>query len=63
MAIKKDMKAWAIKIRGRNFYQNIDGVPFLFATKKVASSVASRVETIGGTLAEPIRVKVRVEEI
>jgi hypothetical protein len=61
--MKKDVKAWAIKLRGRNFYQNHDGVPFLFTTKRSASSVALRVETIGGTLAEPIRVRVRIEEI
>lgn len=61
--MKKDIKAWAIKLRGRNFYQNIDGVPFLFATKKGASSVALRLETIGGTLATSIRVKVRIEEV
>ena len=61
--MKKDIKMWAIKLRGRNFYQNHDGVPFLFATKRSASSVALRVEAIGGTLAEPIRIRVRIEEI
>jgi hypothetical protein len=32
--MKKDIKGWAIKLRGRNFYQNHDGVPFLFKTKR-----------------------------
>jgi len=61
--MKKDIKAWAIKLRGRNFYQNNDGVPYLFETKKAASSVAARVEAIGDTLAEAVRVRVRIEEI
>ena len=61
--MKKDFKTWAIKLRGRNFYQNHDGVPYLFPTKRTASSAALRVGTLGNTLAAPIRVRVRIEEI
>lgn len=61
--MKKDSKAWAIKLRGRSFYQNLDGMPFLYFTKSAASSIAMRVHAIGGTKAEPIRVRIRVEEI
>lgn len=61
--MKKDAKAWAIKLRGRSFYQNHDGVPFLFPTKRNASSAALRVGILEGTTAQPIRVRVRIEEI
>ena len=63
MAIKKDIKAWAIKLKGRSFYQNIDSVPFLFSTKTGALSVAMRISSMDSILAVPIRVKVRIEEI
>lgn len=63
MAIKKEMKAWAIKLRGRSFYQNNDGLPFLFESKRGATFVALKVQEIGGTLAAPIRVKIKVEEV
>lgn len=62
MAVKKDTKAWAIKLRGRSFRSH-NGVPFLYMTKVEASAVAMRVASAGGTTAEPIRVRVRIEEI
>ena len=61
--MKKDSKAWAIKLRGRSFYQNVDGVPFLFATKRGALSVALRIKAAEDMLTAPTRVKVRIEEI
>lgn len=60
--MKKDIKTWAIKLRGRSFYQNQDGIPFFFSTKSAASIIALRVEKIDGTKAEPVRIKMRVEE-
>ena len=63
MAIKKEMKAWAIKLRGRSFYQNLDGMPFVYHTKSAASIIALRVRSINSTPAEPIRVKIKVEEV
>lgn len=60
---KKDMKAWAIKLRGRSFYQNMDGMPFMYFTKSGASTIAMRVRNVNGTPAEPVRVRVRIEEI
>ena len=63
MAIKKEMKAWAIKLRGRSFYQSLDGVPFFYMTKRDVSIIAMRAEKIQGTPAEPVRVKIKVEEV
>ena len=63
MAIKKEMKAWAIKLRGRSFLQSLDGVPFFYNNKSWASTVAMRVHEIQGTKAEPVRVKIKVEEV
>lgn len=60
--MKKDTKAWAVKLRGRSF-RSLNGVPFLYTTKAQASLVAIRVESVSGTTAEPIRVRVRIEEI
>lgn len=61
--MKKDLKAWAIKLRGRSFYQTADGMPIMYFSKSEASLIAMRVRAIGGTKAEPIRVRVRIEEI
>jgi hypothetical protein len=60
--VKKDTKAWAIKLRGRNFRSH-NGMPFLYMTKVDASAVATRVEKTSGVTAQPIRVRVRIEEI
>ena len=60
--MKKDTKAWAVKLRGRSF-RSLNGVPFLYTTKAQASLVAMRVGQVDGIKAEPIRVRVRIEEI
>jgi hypothetical protein len=62
MAVKKDTKAWAIKLRGRNFRSH-NGVPLLYMTRVDASAVAMRVGQADGIKAEPVRVRVRIEEI
>lgn len=61
--MKKDAKAWAIKLRGRSFYLSSTGAPWTFATKIEAEHFAQNVTRHYGTKAEPIRVRVRVEEI
>ena len=61
--MKKDIKAWAIKIRSRNFYQNVDGNPFIFSTRTNASAVAMRLQNVSDIKAEPVRVRVHIEEI
>jgi hypothetical protein len=60
--MKKDVKAWAVKLRGRSF-RGLNGVPFLYMKKADASIIAMRVERVSGTTAQPIRVRVRIEEI
>jgi hypothetical protein len=61
--MKKDIMAWAIKLRGRSFYQGTDGNPFLYKTLPAASVVALRIEDWQSIKAQPIRVRVRIEEI
>ena len=61
--MKKDTKAWAIKLRGRSFYQNTDRQPFLYTTKSAALNVAMRIQHWESIKAEPTRVRVRIEEI
>jgi len=61
--MKKDIKAWAIKIAGRSFYNNNDGHPYLFRTRTIAPSASMRVGVLGDIKAEPVRVRVRIEEI
>ena len=61
--MKKDMKVWAIKLRGRNFYLSSTGSPWTFMTKKEAESFAQNVARHYGVTAQPIRVRVRIEEI
>ena len=63
MAIKKDTKAWAIKLRGRSFYLSSTGAPWTFATKIEADHFAKNAARYYGTLAVPVRVRVRIEEI
>lgn len=60
--MKKDIRTWAIKIRNRSFYQNVDGTPFLYSTRSAAMNVAMRIQTWESIEAKPVRVKVRIEE-
>ena len=60
--MKKDIKAWAIKLRGRSF-RSLNGVPIIYMKKTEASIVAMRVAKANGLTAEPIRVRARIEEI
>lgn len=61
--MKKETKAWAIKLRGRSFYLSSTGAPWTFATKIEANHFAQNAARHYGTLAVPTRVKVRIEEI
>ena len=61
--MKKDIKAWAIKLRGRSFYLSSTGAPWTFATRKEAEHFAQSVAHRYGTLAVPVRVRVRIEEV
>jgi hypothetical protein len=68
--MKKDMKVWAIKLRGRSFYKDSYDVPYLYPTRIAAvmetEKIADRknrnpMNTSPST--EVVRVRLRVEEI
>jgi hypothetical protein len=68
--MKKEIKAWAIKARGRSFYQDTYGIPFLYPTRHLAMEQADRIADRKNRnpmnrspSTEVVRVKVRVEEI
>ena len=68
--MKKDLKAWAIKLRGRSLYQDSYNIPYLYPTRLDAVEEALKIadwknrnpmNTSPST--EIVRVKVRVEVI
>lgn len=68
--MKKDLRVWAIKLRGRSFapistFSSSDcgevGV-CLFGTLQEAIVASDAINEVG-ILAKPVRVKVRIEEI
>jgi hypothetical protein len=61
--MKKDIKAWAIKLRGRNFYSNNDGHPHIYKTRASALIRSQAFEFFEDVKAEAVRVRVRIEEI
>jgi hypothetical protein len=61
--MKKDIKAWAIKLRGRNFYSNNIGLPHIYKTRESALTGCKQLEFFDVVKAEPIRVRVRIEEV
>jgi hypothetical protein len=61
--MKKDTKAWAIKIRGRSFYKISTGGAVTLSTKQEAVIYAESITRTTGVKAEAIRVRVRIEEI
>jgi hypothetical protein len=68
--MKKDMKVWAIKLRGRSFYKDSYGVPYLYPTQSGAKRVANSIAHWGdknpmntSPSTEAVRVRVRIEEI
>ena len=63
MAIKKNMKAWAVKLRGQHFWLDANGNPWCFPTKKWAELQAKAIEERDQIAAQPTRVRVRIEEI
>jgi len=61
--MKKDIKAWAIKLRGRSFYSNNIGNPHIYKTQASALIRSQAFEFFEEVKAEPVRVRVRIEEI
>jgi hypothetical protein len=68
--MKKDMKVWAIKLRGRSFYKDSYDIPFVYPTRIAAvmetEKIADRknrnpMNTSPST--EVVRVRLRIEEI
>ena len=60
--MKRDTKAWAIKLRGRSLLPDVLGHTQLFRTLIVAQAFAHKVRNQHGIKAEAVRVKVRIEE-
>jgi hypothetical protein len=67
--MKKDMKVWAIKLRGRSFYKDSYGVPYLYPTRlgAVQDTLAiadwkNRNPMNRSPSTEVVRVRVRIEE-
>ena len=61
--MKKDIKAWAIKLRGRSFFLDLDGTPYMRKTRSDAEIRANYIRLHEAIKAEPVRVRVRIEEI
>ena len=68
--MKKDIKAWAIKLRGRNFYRDTYSMPYLYPTRiegmleiERLASLKNRNPNNINVSAELVRVRVRIEEI
>ena len=66
--MKKDIKAWAIKLRGRSFYQDSYNIPFLYPTRRHATEEAEKIADLKNRnpanrspSTEIICVKVRIE--
>jgi len=61
--MKRDIKAWAVKINGRSFMLGTDGVPMLWRVRMPAFEASMSVKHFRNIKAKPIRVRVRIEEI
>jgi hypothetical protein len=68
--MKKDLKAWAIKLRGRSLYQNSYNIPYLYPTRVEAELEMERIADLKNrnphninVSTQLVRVKVRVEVI
>jgi hypothetical protein len=68
--MKRDIKAWAIKLRGRSFYQDTYNIPFLYPTRLEAVRETEKIADLKNRnpanrspSTEIIRVRVRIEEI
>lgn len=68
--MKKDLKAWAIKLRGRSLYQDSYNIPYLYPTRLDAVEEALKIADWKNRnpmnrspSTEIVRVRVRVEVI
>ena len=68
--MKKDLKLWAIKLRGRSLYQDPYNIPYLYPTRVEAVLETERIadrknrnQMNTSPSTEIVRVKVRVEVV
>jgi hypothetical protein len=68
--MKKDMKVWAIKLRGRSFYKDSYDIPFVYPTRIAAVMETEKIADLKNRnpmnrspSTEVVRVRLRVEEI
>lgn len=68
--MKKDMKVWAIKLRGRSFYKDSYDIPFVYPTRLDAVEETLRIADLKNRnpmntspSTEVVRVRLRIEEI
>ncbi len=68
--MKKDLKLWAIKLRGRSLYQDSYNIPYLFPTRVAAilerdniANWKNRNPMNRSPSTEIVRVRVRVEVV
>ena len=68
--MKKDLKLWAIKLRGRSLYQDSYNIPYLYPTRVAAVLETERIadrknrnQMNTSPSTEIVRVKVRVEVV
>ena len=61
--MKNDTTAWAVKTGGRSFMLDTNGMPMLWKVRAPALEASTTVKLFRNTKAEPIRVRVRIEEI
>ena len=61
--MKRDIKAWAVKLGGRSLMLDNDGIPVLWRIRAPAFEASTTVKHFRNIKAKPIRVRVRIEEI
>jgi hypothetical protein len=68
--MKKDIKVWAIKLRGRSFYKDSYDIPFVYPTRRHAIEEAEKIADWKNRnpmnrspSTEVVRVRLRIEEI
>ena len=61
--MKRDIKAWAVKLGGRSLLLHADSTPMLWMVRAPAFEASTTVKLFRNTKAKPIRVRVRIEEI
>jgi hypothetical protein len=68
--MKKDMKVWAIKLRGRSFYKDSYDIPFVYPTRIAAVMETEKIADLKNRnpmntspSTKVVRVRLRIEEI